>query len=394
MTADGPLLQAAADLHNAGRVKEAIAVYRELAKGTLTVTLARNLGQSLYEIGQHAEAETWLGLAARNRAGDPGLRIALGWLYSAQGRIDLAELEFRTALALKPDDVAATLGLASLYLSVGRYREGWPLMEARTDLPGALIPAGPPSIPPWRGEAVAGKTILVCPEQGFGDHIQMARFAATLKARGAARVTLSCRPPLAALLAQVDGVDAVISLPPGEAVSVGAHDYWTRYFSLPHHLGVTLEALPSAPYVTAPVDRRATWAGWSGVGICWQVSATGANARNKALPPDQAQRLLDLGAVSLHPEDTGAKDFADTAAILEQLDLVISVDTAVAHLAGAMGKPCWTLAPGRLTDWRWGRAGDTSPWYPSMRLYRQAPSEDWSRVVDQVAADLAALRRT
>lgn len=392
MSADGPSLQAAADLHNAGRVAEAIAIYRELAKGPITITLARNLGQSLFEVGQLAEAETWLGLAARNRAGDPALRAALGWVYSAQGRIDLAELEFRTALALKPDDAPAALGLASLYLSVGRYREGWPLMEARVDLPGALIPPGPPSIPPWRGEPVAGKAILVCPEQGFGDHIQMARFAATLKARGAARVTLSCRPPLAALLAAVDGVDAVISLPPGEVVSVGVHDYWTRYFSLPHHLGITLETLPSAPYVAVPADRRATRG--AGVGICWQVSATGANARNKALPADLARRLLDLGAVSLHPEDTGAEDFADTAAILEPLDLVISVDTAVAHLAGAMGKPCWTLVPGRLTDWRWGRSGDTSPWYPATRLYRQAPGEDWSRVVDQVATDLAAFRRT
>lgn len=388
--ADAPTLQAAVDLHNAGRLAEAIAVYREVAKAQLSVTLAGNLGRALYGLGQNAEAETWLNLAARNKAGDAGLRFALGHVYAAQGKVELAELEYRTALALRPDYPQATVALAGLYLSVGRYPEGWSLMEARTELKSGMIPEGPTSMPPWKGEALGGKAILVCIEQGFGDQIQMCRFVATLRSRGAARVTLCCRPPLVALFENLAGVDAVIPLAPNVVVSVGSHDYWTRYFSLPLHLGITLETLPNAAYITAPADRRAAWRGMSGVGLCWQVSLTGVNGKNKALPPEQAQRLLDLGAISLHPEDTGAKDFADTAAILEQLDLVISVDTAVAHLAGAMGRPCWTLVPGVLTDWRWMRGATTSPWYPSMRLYRQAEGEDWSRIVGAVAADLRA----
>jgi len=387
---EGPTLQTAVDLHNAGRLEDAVAVYRQLAKTRLSVGVAGNLGRALYDLGQYPESETWLGLAARNKAGDAGLRFSLGHAYAAQGKIELAELEYRTALVLQPDYPQATVALAGLYLSVGRFAEGWPLMEARVGLNSGVIPDGPASIPQWTGEPVSGKSILVCLEQGFGDQIQLCRFAATLKARGAARVTLCCRPPLVALFEALPDVDAVISVAPNIAVAVGTHDYWTRYFSLPHHLGITLETLPAAPYIAAPADRRPAWRGFSGVGLCWQVSVTGVNGKNKALPPDQARRLLDLGCVSLHPEDTGATDFADTAAILEQLDLVISVDTSVAHLAGAMGRPCWTLVPGVLTDWRWMRAGTSSPWYPSMKLYRQAGGEDWSRVVGLVAADLQA----
>src|SRR6185437_814188 len=107
---------------------------------------------------------------------------------------------------------------------------------------------------------------------------------------------------------------------------------------------------------------------------------------------DLAQRLLDLGARSLHPEDTGVADFADTAAIVEQLDLVISIDTSVAHLAGAMGKPCWTLIPRLHADWRWLRDRDDSPWYPTMRLYRQAAPLDWAPVIDRIEQDLETRR--
>ena len=125
-----------------------------------------------------------------------------------------------------------------------------------------------------------------------------------------------------------------------------------------------------------------------GVGLVWQASPTGFNAANKGLPRAVAQRLLDRGAISLQPEDTGAADFADTAAIIARLDLVISIDTAVAHLAGAMGKPCWTLLPYVHCDWRWLRDRGDSPWYPGMKLYRQAQPQDWSQTLDQVLADL------
>jgi hypothetical protein len=220
----------------------------------------------------------------------------------------------------------------------------------------------------------------------------MCRFAQSLKARGASRVTLTCRSPLTALLATAPGVDEVTTYLPGQDFDLDPHDYWSHYFSLPQALGVTLQNLPGPPYLAAPPDRRARWAGYGGVGLCWRTSPTGFNAPNKNLPADQADRLLALGMTSLHPEDTGAADFADTAAIIEHLDLVISVDTAVAHLAGALGKPCWMLAPYVGLDWRWLRERRDSPWYPSMRLYRQSAPAVWTDVVDAVSVDLAGLR--
>jgi hypothetical protein len=221
----------------------------------------------------------------------------------------------------------------------------------------------------------------------------MARFANSLKARGAAWVTLGCRPALAHLFSTLAGVDAVIPIAVGAAVQVETHDYWSRYFSLPEPLGVTLETLPAQPYLSAPADRRARWArgdATARVGFVWQASPTGFNAAHKGLPRDLAQRILDAGAVSLQPEDSDARDFADTAAIIETLDLVISIDTAVAHLAGAMGKRCWTLLPYVHCDWRWLRGRTDSPWYPTMRLYRQSRARDWSETVHEVLRDLAA----
>ena len=380
----------AAILQKAGKLTEAVELYRAESKTRLTINLAYNLGRSLFGLGQFDEAEQWMALVARNLADNPDLRVSLGHIYAAQGRANLAELEYRTALTLKPGMDSATLSLAALYLSVGRYAEGWPLMQARVTMHRDKVPAGPGSFPEWQGEPLVGKSILVHHEQGFGDQIQTSRFVAQLKQRGASTVTLGCRPPLASLFENLAGVDAVVPMVQGQVVTIGRHDYWSRYFSLPLHLGVTLENLPSAPYLAAPADRSGRWRGMSGIGLCWRSSATGQNASNKNLPPVDAQTLLDLGLVSLHPEETGAKDFADTAAIIEQLDLVISIDTAVAHLAGAMGKPCWTLLPYVGLDWRWMRDRADSPWYPSMRLYRQSNPDNWDSVLAAVSADLAA----
>lgn len=272
-------------------------------------------------------------------------------------------------------------------LAVGRYGEGWPLMEARIALRPDLVAPINVDFPEWKGEPLAGKTILVWLEQGFGDQIMFVRFARQLADRGA-RVTVACRPSLAALFSEFDAVHSVIAIAQRQRMAIGSYDYWTRYFSLPLRLGTALETLPNAPYLRVPADRRGRWESYSGIGLMWRPSATGVNVGNKSLPDDQAQRLLDRGAVSLQPEHTGVADFADTAAIIERLDLVISVDTSVAHLAGAMGKPCWTLLPAIGLDWRWMRDRQDSPWYPSMRLFRQRQATGWPAVVDEVIATL------
>ncbi|MFC3068709.1 tetratricopeptide repeat protein [Phenylobacterium soli] len=387
-------LRAAMRLQEAGDYAGAIAAYRRMAEQALTVNIACNLGVCLSESGQFEEAEHWLMLAARHRPDLAELRRLLANLYTETDRLELAELEYRTALAFQPDNGSAKLGLGGLLLTVGRYAEGWPLLEARVGLNPEVVPPVKVSFPEWTGEPLAGKSVLVWYEQGLGDQIQFARFAQSLKARGAAHVALGCRPPLVSLLEMAAGVDEVIPVPRGGSISVKRYDFWTRYFSLPGRLGVTLQTLPTGPYISAPPDRRGKWPGFEGkVGFVWRSSPTGFNARNKNIPDDLAQRILDLGAVSLHPEDTGVADFADTAAIMEQLDLVISIDTSVAHLAGAMGKPCWTLIPRLHCDWRWMRDRADSPWYPTMRLYRQARPNEWGPVVERVERDLAARLR-
>ncbi|THD77001.1 MAG: hypothetical protein E7812_13635 [Phenylobacterium sp.] len=380
----------AAELQRTGAYPEAADAFRRLARETLTLNVATNLGACLIETAEFDEAEHWLLTAARHRPTEPVLRRLLGNLYVEMGQMERAEVEYRTGLAFRPQDAGCELALAGLLLSLGRYAEGWPLQEARAGLNPGVVPPVEVSFPEWQGEPLDGRSILVWYEQGLGDQIQMCRFAQELKARGAAHVALGCRPVLADLLATAPGVDEIVPAPRGETVRIRDYDVWSRYFSLPARLGTTLQTLPTAPYLSARPDRRARWSGASGVGIAWRASPTGFNARNKNVPDDLARRLLDLGATSLHPEDTGVADFADTAAIIERLDLVISIDTSVAHLAGAMGKPCWTLLPRLHCDWRWLRERTDSPWYPSMRLYRQTEVGDWTRVIDEVARDLQA----
>ncbi|HEX3699507.1 MAG TPA: hypothetical protein VHV27_02420 [Phenylobacterium sp.] len=388
-----PAFAEATKLQQAGAFADAADAYRRLAKQQLTINLASNLGLCLCEIGAFEEAEHWLMLAARHRPGEPMLRRLMGNLYAETGRVGPAELEYRTGLLFKPDDPALQMALGGLLLSLGRYQEGWPLQEARALVHPDVVPPVEVSFPQWRGQPLTGRSILVWYEQGLGDQIQMSRFAQSLKALGAAHVALGCRPPLVELLKTAPGVDEIVPTPRGEQVQVRPYDFWSRYFSLPAPLGLTLETIPQPPYLFAAPERLARWPGFKGVGLAWHGSPTGYNAQHNKLSDALAGRLLKLGATSLHPEDTGAADFADTAAIVEQLDLVISMDTSVAHLAGAMGKPCWILLPRLHRDWRWLRGRTDSPWYPSMRLYMQAKAGDWTPVVDQIVGDLKALRQ-
>ena len=273
-------------------------------------------------------------------------------------------------------------------LAEGRYAEGWPLYEARFEVgrDGMAKPLLP--YPEWRGEEVAGKEFLIWPEQGLGDQIQFARFAPILAARGA-RVTLICLSPLQRLLSQFEDIEVLAA---AGGVAFRDPDYWTMSGSLPRWMGVTLETIPQTPYLTAPATPLLPVAG-PRIGIVTHGSPAHSNDANRSLDLSSEQRLLALvpGARSLDPRSTGAKDFADTAGIIAGLDLVISVDTSVAHLAGAMGKPCWLMLPAVNTDWRWLKGRSDSPWYPSLRLLRQTRAHDWSGVIDTIGLELAKL---
>ena len=217
--------------------------------------------------------------------------------------------------------------------------------------------------------------------------IQAARFAPVLKAQGAA-VTLVCAAALTQLFAGSLGVEVVAE---EGAIEFPDPDAWMTSGSLAWRLGVTPETVPNGPYLTAPKGMPNS-AGLR-IGLMTRGNPAYENDANRSLPPGIAERLRGLpgGTMDLDPAATGARDFADTAALIESLDLVVSVDTAVAHLAGAMGKACWVLLPAEGTDWRWLRGRADSPWYPSVTLFRQQRGESWDAVVDRVETVAAAL---
>jgi hypothetical protein len=316
---------------------------------------------------------------------------------------------------MNPDLVEAHLNLGSLLLSQGRYLEAWPEYEARYDPNYSGRQSIPPNLPfpHWQGESLDGKSIVIWPEQGFGDEIQFARYFPMLKARNVSRLTLVCKPPLKTLLENVDGVDAVV--PFSEVASLPYHDYWAFPMSLPQHFSTTVETIPSRlPYLSAPSERLSQWrkrlpTGGLKVGLVWKgnaapnphrslpgistlaplwsvpgvtfVSLQKGPGEDEAVRSPTGQPILHLGSDIL--------DFADTAAIVVQLDLVICIDTAIAHLVGALNKPCWVLLPAIGIDWRWLHDRTDSPWYPRvMRLFRQTKPTDWSPTIGEVAQAL------
>jgi len=358
----------------------------ETKAGDLAALLAR--GAAARAAGDLARAGQLYAEAAARWPGEAEPHHHLGGVHLAAGRLEAAEAEYRRTLQLAPGAAATERVLATLLLSQGRFAEGFALFEARHALPAMAKPALP--VPEWRGEPVGGRRLLIWPEQGFGDQIQAARFAPVLKAQGAA-VTLVCAPALARLFAGSLGVEVVA----GEgAIDVPDPDLWVMSGSLAGRLGVTPQTIPAAPYLKAPADGPpGATRGGARIGLMTRGNPAYENDAHRSLPPDLGQRLRGLpgGTVELDPAATGAGDFADTAAIVEGLDLVISVDTAVAHLAGAMGKACWVLLPAEGTDWRWLRARWDSPWYPSLTLFRQRPGETWASVVERVETAVAAL---
>ncbi|MBI5279394.1 MAG: tetratricopeptide repeat protein [Burkholderiales bacterium] len=339
---------------------------------------------------------------------------SLGAVLEMMGRTDEAEAALRRALAVDPTHAGAATTLGLVLLAQGRFEEGWRQLAARHRLPLPQHVPGWPAWPQWQGEPLAGRTILLWPEQGYGDAVQFVRYATELKQRGAARVTVACRAPLLRLLDSADGVDAVVQV--GEPMP--EHDFWCQMLDVPLHLGTTLATIPARlPYLHVGKTARDAWkkelpASGPCVGLVWKGAAGHADDANRSLPSLATLAPLwsvpGLTFVSLQKDreggelaqfaatqpalDLGGKlrDFADTAALLERLDLLISVDTAAVHVAGALGRPCWVLLKGRAADWRWLTGRGDSPWYPgTLRLFRQRVPGDWTDAVADVAQALA-----
>lgn len=348
----------------------------------------------LAETAQHEEADPHAAEAVYREAAAaypdrPEPYHYLGGVLARRGAFAESEAAYRRVLALVPDAATSAAALGVLLLADGRYEEGFALWEARHAQPRLAKPRLPQ--PEWRGEPLVGKRLLVWPEQGLGDQIMFARFIPILQSRGA-EVTVLCLPPLARLLA--GNLTAEIVAAAG-AVQFPDPNYWVMTCSLAGRLGITPGTIPDRPYVHALAPPPTLPSGFK-VGLVTAGSPAHGNDRHRSLPLEQSARLEALPAtvVPLDPQRTGAADFADTAAIVAALDLVITVDTSVAHLAGAMGKPCWILLPAVDIDWRWMRERADTPWYPSARLYRQPGPGRWPEVVDQVTADLSDLMRS
>ena len=344
----------------------------------------RAQAQRAFEAGRIDEAGGLFATAVRACPDDAAAHHDLGGFLKGVGRLAEAETSLRTAHQLAPADAKTRHALGIVLLAQGRYAEGWPFYDARHAIPDLrlLKPALP--YPAWDGGDPAGKAVLIFPEQGLGDQIMFARFAPWLTAKGC-DVTLLCHPALARLFAgSLEGVRVAAA---AGQVEFPDPDVWVMSGSVTGRTGLSPDDLPNAPYLTASPRPSPT----GRIGVVARGNPAHTNDANRSLPPALAAELLALpGALSLEPQDTGAKDFADTAAIIAGLDLVITVDTAVAHLAGALGKPVWILLPRLMTDWRWMEDRADSPWYPGARLFRQAVAGDWASVLEAVRQDLNA----
>jgi hypothetical protein len=370
----------------------------------------------LAEQGQNEPAVAVLHEALRHRPDDADALANVAALLYRLNREDEGIPFVRRSLALRPDDARAHMILAEALLWRGEFDQGWAQYEWRTRMPGYANRGrvGLPR-PQWTGGDgggdVAGKTVLVHGEQGLGDMIQMARYVPLLAARGA-RVMVECEASLRPLLSRLDGASVVLA----RSNDLPDFDLHCPVMSLPHAFGTTLATVPAGvPYLRPDAERMTQWsarlpsAPGMTIGLAWAggplatrrkcpaavfsplLSVPGVHFVSLQMPGPHVDPLAPPPGVTLTDLTAAIRDFDDTAALIERLDLVISVDTAVAHLAGAMGRPVWTLLP-HAADWRWLKHRGDSPWYPTMRLFRQRSPGDWEGVIDDVMRALAGLR--
>ena len=375
-------------------------------------------GIVLLHLERLPEAKAALEQAVAAGGPHPDRLLNLSAACQKLGLLQEAEQHADRALGLQPAHAQARWNRAVIRLQQGRFAEGWSDFEARWDaqqVPAWMRRAGP--APEWRGENLGGRGILLNCEQGLGDSIQFLRYVPLLAGQ-AARVCLRL-PPALVDLARGSGLEATVLAMEEPLPQV---DFQCPLLSLPRLLGTTEASIPAAvPYLRADPGRRAAWerqlaplaGGRLRVGLVWSGNPAHANDSNRSIPLELLRQQLagaDAFFVGLQPEvrasdrqaqvawaellpaGTQLTDFGATAALIETLDLVVCVDTSVAHLAGALARPVWILLPW-LPDWRWMLEREESPWYPSARLFRQTHPRDWSgplrRVRDELAVEAA-----
>ncbi|MBF0425880.1 MAG: tetratricopeptide repeat protein [Magnetococcales bacterium] len=373
-------------------------------------------GDAHMDLGQLPEAIHGFREALRLQPSFKEAAVNLGLCLKAQHDLGAALGLFDYALAIDLDHLPARLNRALTLLLAERYAEGWAAYECRFQLPEVVeqmrrIPSGPR---PWRGEPLAGKSILILAEQGFGDNIQFIRYLPMVKCLGA-EIILESPFALEPLFKHFPGITTLTNR--ARVAQDGQKaDYYCPLLSLPGLLGTTPATIPAdIPYLSPQPEDVTTWrerivGPGRKVGLFWEGKPLHRNdlARRRSCPPRNLEPLLTLPGItffSFQTADTTSEtgfrphlpqpvalgpqlaNFAETAAALSQIDLLITIDTAIAHLAGALGRPVWLLTP-YAPDWRWRLTGDDNPWYPSMTLFRQEKPGRWHEPIARIVERL------
>ena len=411
-----------------GRLDQAVEWYRQasdLQPGSSEAL--RNLGVTLSDLGDFDVALELIHKSLRLEPGSPDSYLGLGVTLARQAKWDEALDCYDRAVSLRPDFAEARRNRAQIWLARGDFDRGWPEYEWRLKCPKCRVPTV--NCPRWAGDDLDGRSILLVAEQGLGDTLQFIRYASLVEPRGG-RVVVACPIPLIRLLSRYPGVDNVIDW----NSPLPDCDVHAPLLSLPAILRTTLATIPaSVPYLSADTDTREDWrpvveqvieravpAGTDGtsksprtlrIGIAWQGNRDNKVDRWRSFPLTHFARLAELPGARLislqkgygreqvadldgqfpvselthadHGEED-RRDFLDTAAVINELDLVVTPDTSLAHLAGALGAKVFLAAPA-VAEWRWFIDREDSPWYPTMRIFRQTTPGDWDGVFERIA---------
>jgi len=437
------LFEDALQHHNAGRLVEAETLYKRILQLDLQHHPSlHQFGMIAYQAGRYDVAVQLISEAIKVRDDIPLYHFNLGKTFEALKKNEEAKICFKRALTLDAHDIKAANNLGMILFSEGRYeearqlydyalqlnplypealtnlglynllhgnlKEGFRLHESRTQI--AAAPDYGFDKPPWDGHELKGKRILLHCEQGYGDNIQFIRYASAVKNKGG-YVILPCFTPLVRLFETVEGIDEINQ----EGQDLPPYDYYASLLSLPYLLGTDVTTIPAyIPYIHVNPNLKENWQArlkdckGMKIGVAWRGNPKHVNDHKRSIDPAlfakafagidativilqkdcMADELRLFGNENIMNAGATIEDFADLAALMTNLDLVISVDTAICHLAGALGLKVWTLLA-YVPDWRWMLERDDSPWYPSMRLFRQRISGEWQEVLAEIRQSLA-----
>ncbi|MDD9918747.1 MAG: tetratricopeptide repeat protein [Rhodospirillaceae bacterium] len=404
-----------AALEKLGRYEEAAMILRHaLVLAPDNAAGLKNLGHVILKLGHAGEGLHLLRRAVELSPDDADAHYTLGNALLRMERLQEALACYARVRELQPDTARAYFAPASVLLMNGQYKEGWAAYESRFDMAAYKSNVNKVHERLWDGGPLNGRRLLIHVEQGFGDTLEFARYVPLVREKaGDGKISMLCEPELSRILETLEGVDAFYQMGSDATIT---YDVQIPLMSLPHRFGTTLETIPnSTPYVKVPSGTKAKIRRRKdtklNVAFVWAGRPTHSDDRFRSCAVNWFATLFDVPGVDFYSIQWGPRagelephltkpnvfsmtdkltDFAETAAIIDQVDLVIAIDTAVAHLAGALGKPVWTILPFG-GEWRWLFRREDTPWYPNMRLFRQRILGDWRPVFQRMKAGLLQL---